>query len=81
MGITLMTNILQKQCAETYPHQNLIVNSCCPGTVDTDMTGGKYPHAIPPDEGADTPVFLSLLPNDTDIRGCFMVLRSVTNFP
>ena len=81
IGINFMTILQQKECDNKYPDKNLVVNCCCPGTVDTDMTGGKYPHAIPPDEAADTPVYLACLPNDTNIRGGFVILRSVTTFP
>jgi carbonyl reductase 1 len=40
-----------------------LINSCCPGYVNTDMTKGNGVKT--PDEGAQTPVFLAL----GDIRG------------
>ncbi|KAH7700301.1 oxidoreductaseshort chain dehydrogenase/reductase family protein, partial [Aphelenchoides avenae] len=41
--------------------KNIVVNACCPGYVDTDMTNHKGHHTI--DEGADTPVYLATEPN------------------
>ncbi|KAF2847705.1 carbonyl reductase [Plenodomus tracheiphilus IPT5] len=41
----------------------LLINSCCPGYVNTDMTKGNGTKT--PDEGAQTPVMLAL----QDIRG------------
>jgi carbonyl reductase 1 len=38
--------------------RNVLVNSCCPGFVNTDMTKGKGVKTI--DEGAKTPVLLAL---------------------
>merc|ERR1711962_1870939 len=55
IGINFMTMLHQKDWEMSYPDRNIVVNCCCPGTVDTDMTGGKYPHAIPADVAADTP--------------------------
>ena len=39
-------------------NSNVLVNSCCPGYVKTDMTGGGGPKT--PDQGAQTPVMLVL---------------------
>lgn len=39
---------------------DVLVNACCPGWVKTDMAGPKAP--LSPDEGAETPVFLTTLP-------------------
>lgn len=38
--------------------RRILVNACCPGWVDTDMTKGKGTKT--PDEGAKTPVMLAL---------------------
>ena len=46
------------------------------------MTGGKYPNAKPVDEGADTPTYLALLPDDVEEpRGKFCKLRTVHPYP
>uniref|UniRef100_A0AC35FAR9 Carbonyl reductase n=1 Tax=Panagrolaimus sp. PS1159 TaxID=55785 RepID=A0AC35FAR9_9BILA len=38
-------------------HKDLVVNACCPGYVNTDMSSGKGPLTI--EQGADTPVYLA----------------------
>ena len=40
--------------------EDVLINSCCPGHVRTDMAGPNAP--LSPDEGAETPVLLALLP-------------------
>ncbi|GAA51005.1 carbonyl reductase [NADPH] 1, partial [Clonorchis sinensis] len=40
--------------------RNIVMNSCCPGYVDTDMTSHKGTKTI--EEGADTPFYLATLP-------------------
>jgi carbonyl reductase 1 len=40
--------------------KNLLINCCCPGWVDTDMTSHKGPLTI--DEGAVTPLMVCTLP-------------------
>jgi len=42
--------------------KNLLINSCCPGWVRTDMAGPKAP--LTPTEGAETPIYLALLEGD-----------------
>jgi carbonyl reductase 1 len=54
MGVTALTRTF----AHENPHEGLLINSCCPGYVATDMTknqGGKTPK-----QGAKTPVHLAL---------------------
>ena len=45
------------------------VNACCPGWVATRMGGPSAP--LTPEEGADTPVWLALLPDDGPTGGFF----------
>ena len=40
--------------------EDVLVNACCPGWVKTDMAGDRAP--LTPDQGAETPVLLALLP-------------------
>lgn len=40
--------------------RNIVINSCCPGYVDTDMTSHKGTKTI--EQGADTPFYLATLP-------------------
>ncbi|CBX93171.1 similar to carbonyl reductase [Plenodomus lingam JN3] len=49
--------------AEKQKGSSVLINSCCPGYVNTDMTKGNGTKT--PDEGAQTPVMLAL----QDIRG------------
>ncbi|CAH8463115.1 unnamed protein product [Schistosoma rodhaini] len=43
--------------------RRIVINSCCPGFVDTDMTDHKGVKTT--DEGADTPFYLATLPIDS----------------
>lgn len=45
------------------------VNACCPGWVATEMGGAEAP--LTPEQGADTPVWLALLPEDGPTGGFF----------
>jgi NAD(P)-dependent dehydrogenase (short-subunit alcohol dehydrogenase family) len=45
------------------------VNACCPGWVATRMGGPSAP--LTPEEGADTPIWLALLPEDGPTGGFF----------
>ncbi len=45
------------------------INACCPGWVATRMGGASAP--LSPEEGADTPVWLALLPDDGPTGGFF----------
>ncbi|KAL0028741.1 hypothetical protein WJX79_003751 [Trebouxia sp. C0005] len=46
--------------AEQLKSAGVMVNACCPGYVDTDMTSHKGVKTL--EEGADTPVWLALMP-------------------
>ena len=45
------------------------INACCPGWVATRMGGPSAP--LTPEQGADTPVWLALLPEDGPTGGFF----------
>lgn len=45
------------------------VNACCPGWVRTDMGGANADRSV--EEGADTPVWLAMLPDDGPTGGFF----------
>lgn len=51
------------------------VNACCPGWVATRMGGAGAP--LTPEEGADTPVWLALLPEDGPTGGFFRNRRPI----
>eukprot|EP00111_Clytia_hemisphaerica_P009218 TCONS_00027086-protein len=84
MGVSFLTQLQQKSFDAEEPNRNIKVNSCCPGLVETDMTRGKHEKSWyqTPEEGADTPVYLSLLQaNDDSIKGCFCQKRKPTTYP
>ncbi|XP_055958793.1 carbonyl reductase [NADPH] 3 [Patella vulgata] len=58
---------------------DIVVNACCPGYVDTDLTSHKGTKTI--DQGAETPVYCALLPEGTDIRGKFVSDKTVQVWP
>ncbi|KAL1301896.1 hypothetical protein AAFC00_006075 [Neodothiora populina] len=55
-GCTAMTKAIALE--ESKKGRGVLVNCCCPGYVNTDMTKGNGTKTI--DEGAKTPVFLAL---------------------
>ena len=44
--------------AEREKGSKVLINSCCPGFVNTDMTKGRGSKSV--DEGAQTPVILGI---------------------
>lgn len=61
------------------PREDIILNFCCPGYVATDMSSGEG--AKTTDEGADTPVYLALLPPNTKSPvGEFVAERKIINW-
>lgn len=55
-GTTGMVGVMGKELLGQ--NSGVLLNSCCPGYVNTDMTKGRGRHT--PDEGARTPVKLAL---------------------
>jgi NAD(P)-dependent dehydrogenase (short-subunit alcohol dehydrogenase family) len=62
-------NALTRITATELAHNNVKVNSCCPGWVRTDMGGATATRSV--EEGADTPVWLATLPEDGPTGGFF----------
>ncbi|XP_038079341.1 carbonyl reductase [NADPH] 3-like isoform X3 [Patiria miniata] len=60
MGVIALTKIQAADLAKDKTREDVLVTCCCPGYVDTDMTSHKGPLTI--DQGAETPVYLALLP-------------------
>jgi len=85
LGVAALTRIQGEQLSKDSTKKDVLINCCCPGYVETGMTahhaGENAEHRITPDQGADTPVYLSLLPaGTTDIMGKLLSKRKVKNF-
>jgi len=59
IGIIALTRVLARTITAD-PRGDILINSCDPGWVRTDMAGPKATKS--PDQGAETPVYAALLP-------------------
>ena len=64
-GLNALTRMLTAELGE----ENVLVNSCCPGWVRTDMGGPDARLSV--EEGGDTPYWLATLPEDGPRGGFF----------
>jgi NAD(P)-dependent dehydrogenase (short-subunit alcohol dehydrogenase family) len=64
-GLNALSRILTAELVD----ENILVNSCCPGWVRSDMGGSNAPRSL--EEGADTVVWLATLPDDGPRGGFF----------
>ncbi|KAJ3610182.1 hypothetical protein NHX12_022276 [Muraenolepis orangiensis] len=79
IGVTALSLILARQLSKERPGDKILLNACCPGWVRTDMAGDKAPKS--PEEGAETPVYLALLPPDaTQPHGKFVSDKEVQSW-
>ncbi|XP_071943368.1 carbonyl reductase [NADPH] 1-like [Antedon mediterranea] len=62
-GVITITRIQAAAMSADTSRQDILINCCCPGYVDTDMTSHKGTKT--PDEGAITPVYCALLPENS----------------
>jgi NAD(P)-dependent dehydrogenase (short-subunit alcohol dehydrogenase family) len=64
-GLNALTRMLTAELGD----ENVLVNSCCPGWVRTDMGGPGARLSV--EEGGDTPFWLATLPDDGPRGGFF----------
>ncbi|KAM8816956.1 carbonyl reductase [NADPH] 1 [Rhynchonycteris naso] len=64
IGVTVLSRIQARKLSEHRRGDKILLNACCPGWVRTDMAGPNATKS--PEEGAETPVYLALLPPDAE---------------
>lgn len=68
-------NVVTVQLAHDVKGYNILVNSCCPGWVKTDMGGEEA--TLTAEEGTDTPVWLATLPDKGPTGGFFSERKAI----
>jgi len=68
-------NAVTLMLADALKHDGVLVNSCCPGWIKTDMGGANAPGTV--EEGADTPVWLATLPDDGPSGGFYQSRKRI----
>ncbi|XP_047420223.1 carbonyl reductase [NADPH] 1 isoform X1 [Sciurus carolinensis] len=64
IGVTVLSRIHAWKLSEQRGGDKILLNACCPGWVRTDMAGPSATKS--PEEGAETPVYLALLPPEAE---------------
>uniref|UniRef100_A0A8C9J4G3 Carbonyl reductase 3 n=1 Tax=Panthera tigris altaica TaxID=74533 RepID=A0A8C9J4G3_PANTA len=79
LGVTVLSRILARRLDEKRKADRILLNACCPGWVKTDLGGPCGPRTV--EEGAETPVYLALLPPDaTEPHGQLVHDKVVQNW-
>jgi len=73
VGVSALTFIQQRAFDED-PRIDIVINSVNPGYVDTDMTSYRQlTGLLTIEQGAEAPVYLSLLPKgEQNVKGCYV---------
>lgn len=71
----ILLNIQTRIIAKELRGSNILINAMCPGWVRTDMGGPGAPRSV--EKGADTIVWLALLPDDGPQGGYFRDRRPI----
>ncbi|CAI5528118.1 unnamed protein product [Closterium sp. Naga37s-1] len=72
------TRVLARQVEGRQGGEKVFVNACCPGWCATDMSSWRGRKTA--EEGANTPIFLSLLPPEKAGTGQFYADRTIEEF-
>ncbi|KAL2805396.1 carbonyl reductase [NADPH] 3 [Daubentonia madagascariensis] len=79
LGVMVLSRILARRLDEKRKADRILLNACCPGWVKTDMAGAYGSRTV--EEGAETPVYLALLPPDaTEPQGQLVHDKVVQNW-
>ncbi|KAI5941469.1 carbonyl reductase [NADPH] 1-like [Manis javanica] len=64
LGINVLSRIQARKLSEQKSGDRILLNACCPGWVRSDMGGPEALKSL--EEGAETPVYLALLPSNAE---------------
>ncbi|XP_065798909.1 carbonyl reductase [NADPH] 3 [Muntiacus reevesi] len=79
LGVTVLSRILARRLEEKRKADRILLNACCPGWVKTDLGGAHASRTV--EEGAETPVYLALLPPDaTEPHGQLVCDKVIQNW-
>ncbi|EFH41015.1 short-chain dehydrogenase/reductase family protein [Arabidopsis lyrata subsp. lyrata] len=78
LAVNAYTRLMAKELSRRGEEEKIYVNSFCPGWVKTAMTG--YAGNMPPEDAADTGVWLSLVLSEEAVTGKFFAERREINF-
>lgn len=77
LAVNAFTRVMAKKLSTRPDSEKIYINCYCPGMVKTAMTG--WAGQVTPEEGADTAIWLSLLP-DQAVSGKFFAERREIHF-
>ncbi|XP_071074191.1 carbonyl reductase [NADPH] 3-like [Dasypus novemcinctus] len=79
LGVTVLSRIQARSLDEKRKADRILLNACCPGPVEEDTSGDFSSRTL--EEGAETPVYLALLPPDaTEPHGQLLCDKVVQNW-